>query len=364
MVIDIGYWNKVIKRIIVLIISIIGIILAFKLAVFYMPFLIAFIISLLIEPIIKFLMRKTKMKRKTSAIVVFLVALTIIIGLLVWGIATLVSEASDLLAGLNGYISQIGEKIQDLIGMVDFDKIQLSDEVNKVIQDAAFNFLGTLSVWLQNALTGLVEWITSIPTIGIYTVITLLALYFICTDKIYMLDQLEHHLPQNWVRKIGIHLRQLVKTLGGYLKAEAILVIISFIISLIGFQIFNWAGLNIEYPLLVALGIGFVDALPILGSGTIMLPWAIIAAFNGDMNLGIAILGLLIVMSLVRQFMEPRIVSKQIGIHPIFTLIAMYTGYKFIGIMGMLIGPILLIILKNLFGTLIDKGIGKAIFGR
>ena len=69
-------------------------------------------------------------------------------------------------------------------------------------------------------------------------------------------------------------------------------------------------------------------------------------------------------MSVVRQFIEPRVVSKHIGIHPIFTLIAMYTGFKFIGVMGMLIGPIVLIILKNIFSTMIDKGVGKAIFGR
>ena len=66
-------------------------------------------------------------------------------------------------------------------------------------------------------------------------------------------------------------------------------------------------------------------------------------------------------MSIVRQFMEPRLVSKQIGIHPIFTLIAMYTGFKLIGVLGMLIGPIVLIVLKNIFGSLIDKGVVKSI---
>lgn len=69
-------------------------------------------------------------------------------------------------------------------------------------------------------------------------------------------------------------------------------------------------------------------------------------------------------MSIVRQFVEPRIVSGQIGIHPIFTLIAMYTGFKFVGVWGLLIGPIVLIILKNIYGTLIDKGVVKGILER
>ena len=133
---------------------------------------------------------------------------------------------------------------------------------------------------------------------------------------------------------------------------------------LIGLFIFKFCGLNVEYPLLAALGIGFVDALPILGSGTVMIPWAIISAINGDINLAIALIILYIVIIVVRQFMEPRIVSNEIGIHPIFTLIAMYTGFKIIGVLGLLVGPIILIIVKSVYGTMIDKGVVKSIFER
>lgn len=100
------------------------------------------------------------------------------------------------------------------------------------------------------------------------------------------------------------------------------------------------------------------------GSGSVMVPWAIICAINGDINLGIAIIVLLVIMSVARQVLEPKLVSKNIGVHPIFTLIAMYTGFKFIGIFGMLIGPIILIVLKNIFSTILDKGIMKSIFER
>ena len=171
-------------------------------------------------------------------------------------------------------------------------------------------------------------------------------------------------LPKEWVKRIGKHTRDLIQSLGHYLKAEITLVLISFVVSLIGLYIFKFIGLNIKYPLLAALAIGFVDALPILGSGTAMIPWAIISAINGDINLALAIILLWVIMSVVRQFAEPRVVSKHIGIHPIFTLIAMYTGFKMIGVLGMFVGPIVLIILKNIFSTLIDKGVGKAIFDR
>lgn len=364
MIIDMNYWSKVFKKIIILIITIIGIYLAFKFAIFYMPFLVAFVISLMIEPIIKFLMRHIKLRRKTSAILVFVVVLSIIIGLLAWGIFALISESSNLLNSLGGYFEKISIQFQNITSSIDLSKFHLSNEIIEIIQNSGKDLLRTISEWAQALLTNILNIITSIPAISIYTVISVLALYFICTDKIYMIDQLEHHFPELWVKKFAKHIKEITKSLGCLLKAEAILVGVSFLVCLIGLYIFKFVGLNVEFPLIAALGIGFVDALPIFGSAVVMIPWAIIAACDGDLVLGISLIVLLTVMGMVRQFMEPRVVSGQIGIHPIFTLIAMYTGFKFIGILGMLIGPIVLIILKNIFGTMIDKGVAKSIFER
>mgnify|MGYP005772695869 CR=1 FL=1 len=329
-----------------------------------MPFLIAFIISLIIEPAIKFIMKKMKLTRRTSSIIIFVLVSAIILGSLSWILITLFSESSSLLQGLNDYFDKAYIQFQGLMKSFDFDKIHLSNEILTVIQNSTEDLLQTASTWLRNSLTGLINLVTSLPSIAICIGITVIALYFICVDKIYILDQIEHHLPKVWVRKIGRHLKDLIQTLGGYLKAEATLILVSFIISLIGLYILQFAGFHVEYPLLMALFIGFVDALPILGSGTVMIPWAIICAINGDINLGIAIIILLIIMSITRQLLEPKLVSKNIGVHPIFTLIAMYTGFKIIGIIGLLIGPIVLIIFKNIFASLIDQGVFKTIFDR
>ena len=256
------------------------------------------------------------------------------------------------------------EKIQDMIAHINIKNLNIPDTVLSAIESSSKDLLNTLAAELQNIIKALLNFITSIPTIGIYLSVTFLALYFMCTDKVYMIDQLEHHLPEVWVKKLYKHLKDLVKVLGGHLKAEATLIIISFIVSLVGLYIFHFVGLNVKYPLLYAVAIGFVDALPIFGSGTVMVPWAIIEGFNGDIKLGISILGLWIVMSIVRQLIEPRIVGNHIGIHPIFTLIAMYTGFKLIGVIGLFIGPIALIILKNVFSAILDKGIIKTIFSR
>ena len=364
MIIDMSYWTRVFRRVLYLAFTILGLFLTFKLSIFFMPFLIAFIISLIIEPLIRFIMKKTKLTRKTSSIIIFIAVSAIILGGLIWGIITLFSEASNLLQGLNNYFDKAYIIFQNFMNSFDFDKIKISDEVLNVIQNSTGGVLNALSNWVRGALNGLINIVTSIPEISIYFVITVMALYFICVDKVYILDQIEHHFPELWVKKVGKHLRDLIKSLGGYLKAEATLILVSFIISLVGLYVLQFIGFNVGYPLLMAIFIGFVDALPILGSGTVMVPWAIICGLNGDLNLGIAIIVLLVIMSIARQFLEPRLVSKNIGVHPIFTLIAMYTGFKFWGIIGMLLGPIILIIFKNVFATLIDGGVMKTIFDR
>ena len=335
MIVNIPYWTRVAKNILYVVLLIIGLYLALKLSIFYMPFLIAFIISLMIEPLIKYIMKKTKLTRRTSSIIIFLIVSIILLGILAWIIITLFSESSSLLQGLNDYFDKASVQVQELIQRLNFDKIKLSDEVLNIVQESSGDFLQTVSNWIRNALNGLINIVTKIPEIAICVGITILALYFICVDKIYILDQIEYHLPKVWVKRLGNHLKDLIQTLGGYLKAEATLILVSFIISLVGLYVLSFLNFNIQYPLLMALFIGFVDALPILGSGTVMVPWAVISGLNGDLSLGIAILTLFIIMSIVRQFLEPKLVSKNIGVHPIFTLIAMYTGFKITGVIGL-----------------------------
>lgn len=264
MIFDVSYWTRVLKRILYVIFILLGLYIGLKLSIFYMPFLVAFIISLMIEPAIKFIMNKTNLTRRTSSIIIFILVSLIIVGTLSWLIITLFSEASSLLQGLNNYFDKAYIQLQNIISSLNFDKIHLSNEILSVIENSTEDLLGTVSNWLKNALTGVLNFVTNIPSIAICIGIAVVALYFICVDKIYILDQIEYHLPKVWVRKLKIHLKDLIESLGGYLKAEATLILVSFIISLIGLYILEFAGFNIQYPLLMALFIGFVDALPIL----------------------------------------------------------------------------------------------------
>ena len=352
-------YSKIGKNCLILILGILLFYFGIKLSLFYMPFLIGYIISILIEPLIRFLKNKTNISRKTSSIIVLVLVFVILIAIMSWGVITLINEMSNFLGGINIYFEKIINLTQYIWKWL--GQFNLPEDINYLLQNSVTEIFSELSNLLKNYMSKILQSVSSIPKVFIYTIITILATYFISSDKFYILDRMEHHIPKKWVGKFRTHLSEIISALGNYLKAEIILILITFIVVTIGLNLFYVIGMKIEYPFLMALFIGFIDALPILGSGTVMVPWAIIAACKGNINLGIAILILWLIMTVVRQIIEPKIVSGQLGVHPIFTLVAMYTGFKFCGVLGLFVGPIILMVLKNIFENRIDKGLVKSI---
>lgn len=352
---------SILKKFIIGILIIVSFLLIFKLTIFYIPFLIAYIISIIIDPIIKFVNKKAHFSRKVSSIIVLATMFSIIAALLVWGIVRLVAETTNLLEGLNIYLEKTLNFISDKISSFDFTKYKVSNNVINIFEDTTTDYLNTITKYLKELLTKILNYITSLPNMLINTIITILATYFITSDKFYILDRMEHHLSKKMVGKITKHAKEITSSLGGYLKAEIILSIITFMVVLTGLNIFYLIGMNVDYPILMAIVIGFVDALPILGAGSVMIPWSIILFINSNNSLAFSVIGLYIFIVVLKQLLEPKLVSNNIGIHPIFTLIAMYTGFKLIGIIGLLIGPIVLIIVKNIFAEALDKGIINSI---
>ncbi len=215
------YWTSVCKRLFLVILAIIVTIACFKLAVFYMPFVIAFVISLIIEPAIRKLMKKFKFTRRLSSIIVFIITFGIIIGLLTWGIATVVSESSNLLSDFNNYYNKAYDQVQNIISKFDLSKLKISKELLNIIESSSFSLLEKVSSYFQKFLTNIVTGITAIPTIAIYVGVTILALYFICTDKIYMLDELEHHLPEKWMKELTRTYKRISKSSWGIFKSTS-----------------------------------------------------------------------------------------------------------------------------------------------
>jgi sporulation integral membrane protein YtvI len=334
---------------------------ACKLTVFYIPFLVAYIISIILDPLIKFVNKRTGLSRKTSSIIVLFTIFSIIIILLIWGSINLISETTNLLSGLNTYLEKTIILIKSLGSKIKIDDFKFSEDVISIFQNTTTDYLNMITKYLKDLLTKIIDYITSIPSMLVNIVITILATYFITSDKFYILDRMEHHLSKKMMGKVMKYAKSITSSLGGYLKAEVTLSLITFLVVLTGLNIFYLIGMEVEYPILMAIFIGFVDVLPILGAGSIMVPWSIILFLNNQVSLAFSVLGLFVLTVVLKQFIEPKLVSKNISIHPIFTLLAMYTGFKIMGVIGLLVGPIILIIFKNIFSEVLDKGILNSI---
>ena len=359
---DTTYYTKIIAKVIILALILGGIFLTYKLAMFYIPFIIAMIIAACVEPVIKFFMKYTKMKRKLASIVSLILVVLIIGGLLSLGISKLVTEASSLLSNVNQYFDNIYKWGLGVVENIQQANTQLPEQLAGGIENSLTGVIDVLKNGAINLLTGVVNIISSVPNIVTYVFITILAIIFICFDKEYIPNTIKSQIPTKWFEKIKQIIKEMCSVSVKYIKAEAKLSFICFIWVLIALNVINLVGIKVEYLLIMAVFIGFIDLLPLFGAGAVMLPWAGYSLLIGNIPLAISIVIIWIIWAVIKQLAEPKMVSKEMGMHPIFTLIGMYTGFKLMGVLGLILGPIILLILKNIFSELINKGILKSFF--
>ena len=171
-----------------------------------------------------------------------------------------------------------------------------------------------------------------------------LACFMISTRLPKIREWIHAHLPKAWHEKYAPYLQTLKKTVCGWLVAQAKLVGVTFCILSVGFLL-----LRISHPLLWAAATCLVDILPILGTGTVLIPWSLVCFLQNDSLRAVGLLAIYTVISLLRSVLEPRLIGKQLGLDPLITLLAIYAGYRLWGLPGMLLAPILAVTATQIF---------------
>jgi len=336
--------------------------LLFKLGIFLFPFTLALFFSIMTQPFSRFLEKKLKFSQKIATIVSIVLFLVIFLGFISLSALRLSGEIYKLSINLNKYSKEAQslwntaiDKIYSLLGYFPegFDE-QVKNSINGFIR------MGTSK--LDSFINSLINFITSIPTIILYICITILSTFFISLDKNKIMAFLEQQFPKSWIKKVYNIKREMFNVLGSYIRAQIILMTICFFELLISFNILSFLKFNLQYPLIFSIVICIIDALPILGAGAVLLPWSLISFVTGDINLGLALLVIYFLVLSVRQMLEPKLISQNLGVHPLVTLISMYSGFKFFGVIGFLIGPVVMIILKNVFSRELEIGFFREIF--
>ncbi len=315
----------------------------FKVGIFLAPFVIALLISMLLEPPIRFIMRKVKLKRRLSALISLLLFLSTIGSLLALLIIRLISEIISLYDVLDQYYTSLNDSIGELITKIsDFYSwlpVEVTSNLGSIFVDVSKFVIDVLNKFAKGVVTTAI----SMPQVFLFIIVTILSAYFLTSDRDKIYTAIRRHLPVNWQIKVQSIRNDMFSALFGYIRAQLILMSITFTELSIGFTIIGF-----RQPLLFALLISVFDALPIFGIGGILVPWTIYLFISGSISSGIGLAVLYIIVIIVRQLIEPKILGKQIGIHPLMTLLAMYVGMRLMGVPGLIVGPVTMLIFKNI----------------
>ena len=341
--------RRTIRRIIRIALLIVGVYLLLRLSLYCIPFIIAFILSSLIEPMINFMEKKIKIPRKIGTVISLLLVFSIlgtilglIISRLVKEIVNVYNQINEIFGSLQYFFDAIIQRVNNIY--ISLPKT-IVDTIDKYFADASSN----VREWLAPLVSKITGFTLSLPQVLVFIVVTILASYFMASDKHKINLFLDRQFPVQWMERTREVLNKLFSALFGWLRAQIILMTVTFTDLTIAFLI-----LRIENALLLALLIAVIDALPVFGVGTVLIPWSIIEIIAGNYQRGFSLLLLYIIVLVVRQLIEPKIVGQQIGIHPLLTLFAMYTGLQLMGVAGMIVGPVLMVIIKSVLEALLS----------
>ena len=334
-----------------------------KFALFFSPFLIAGIIAVLIEPVIKFCMNRLKMSRRMSSLLVVTITMVILGVIIVAGITELSSELIKLTGNIQPAVTKLSSTIDSLSDKVIEWYPDMPIQVANVIESSVLEAISKVGNIVASFASTIVKLILSVPTIIIYTVMMIMALVFFTKDRIYVIDTLEHHVPKAWLAKTSKVAKEIFSSLGRYIRIYTKIILITFIEIFIVYRfIFPMFGILVPYPLVLSIITAIVDILPVLGVGTILIPWGLIYFLTGNFGWGLLLIGTYIAITVIRNFIEPKLVSDEFGVHPLITLIAMFAGFKLLGVVGLLLGPISLMALRCIFAKQIERGFFKDLF--
>ena len=313
-----------------------------------LPFLVAYVVSCLVRPTASKFASRTHLPKGLCAIVLLL----LVFGFGGWGIwagsVRLVTELGNLVERLISdggildamdslmlWVEEIGTRFGFLRGE-EAGTQALYDAVTKTVG----NMLSSVAARLPELAASL---FSALPSILFFLVVSVVSCFYFCTDGVRISRDVSAFLPQKWRQKLPRIGQEMRNAFRGYLRAYGILLGMTFALLLVGF----WT-LRVEYAFLLAFLIALADLLPVIGVGTILIPWGIVMLLQKNFYAGFGLLILYLVISLIRQVAEPKVLGKSLGLHPLLTLFATYVGFSLFGIVGMILAPIVALLGKRL----------------
>lgn len=311
-----------------------------------LPFFLGLVIALSAEPAADRIHRRFRLPRwlcagiSVSCVYLSLSLAVFILFRLLW------QEAEDFFQSLPELTRSLSEPITAIKAQLLRLAGQFPPGLETVLTESIRDFFRSGAGLVTRAYNWVFSFATAflkkLPDLALFLLTAVLSGFMLSSELPTLRSFWQNKAPPPWQRRVRTLLRRLKVTLGGWCKAQCKLMLISSLLLTAGFLL-----LGIDYPLLLGLGIALVDALPALGTGLILIPWGLLMFLQGRSFLGTGLLCLYGLAALLRTTLEPRMLGRQIGLSPILTLFSLYTGYRFLGLIGMILFPIAAIMIKQ-----------------
>ena len=315
---------------------IVGIYIVPKIIMLLMPFIFGWFLATLANPLVRFFEEKLKIKRKAGSVLVIIIVISGICFLLYGAGQRLVREILGLLHVMPGMWQEIriefiafSKKWSKVIDSLPTEVVETAESLGDSIGSRIGVLVGELSMPTADAVSAFAG---NIPGIVISAIMCLLSAYFFVAEKEYVPTVLKKIIPSAWRKRCLLLKQTTVDVMMGYLKAQLKIEIWIYLLVAIGLVL-----LKVRYGYLIAIPIAILDLLPVLGTGAIMIPWALFKLLSGDYIFALGLFVIWAVGLVLRQVIQPKIVGDVLGMEPIPTLILLYVGYKLAGVVGMIV---------------------------
>jgi sporulation integral membrane protein YtvI len=312
---------------------------------FFTPFIVAFLFALVLEPLNFWLIKRFRIRRLFAVNLTYFLFLGVILLLTYFITTKIIQETFGLVKYIQRHIPSIQIGFDNFFREINDFLLLLPAEVATQINQAYSSFMNQLSN--MNLLTNLGTYTfnitAAVPNFFILLILFFISLYIISLDLANIKKRFYSYFKEDSRRKFEVILSDLRMATVGFLQAQVILSTITYLVSLSGLVF-----LGVRYAMAIALLIILVDILPILGTGSVLVPWGIFSITQGRTFLGVGLFVLFITITVLRRSIEPKILGERIGLSALSTLICIWVGFKALGVLGVLLGPLLLILYKAL----------------
>ena len=320
-----------------------------------LPFLLGAGLGALTSVIAAKLSKHTRASKKTVSFAVLIILLGSSVGILFFGVRRLLSELGKLAEGIGsgeGPIAEFFSEAVDILGKLsekiaslfpnigNGDISESAEQINSFIENLIGDALSAAGSAIPGILSAILK---SLPDLLLGLVVTIIAAFYFTLDGNRIKSGIRALLPSSATAILAHIKKEAAVAAIGYLRSYSLILLITFAEIFFGLSV-----LGVEYSFLIAAIAAIVDILPVLGVGIVLLPWALYCLITKDIFLGIGLIILYVIIVVVRQFIEPKIIGENLGLHPLLTLAAFYLGYRLFGFAGIILAPIGLVLWKTL----------------